>query len=393
MGLKVRASDKMSRTKSPLGNIEDRLIRIPKELRDKTGFKTGTFLRLKNKEGKDIALQVTHAYKENAEVESRCAYVSEDIYKELDLKAIQILDPAADILIGCDPEFFLIDNQTNRTVSASYFFPHYGQVGSDMGLAELRPRPATDPRSLLNNISALLHRASEHLKERKSYRNRDVSMIAASSYQGASAGFHIHFGLPKVLLAHSDGAYNLRVKIVNVLDFYIGVPSMLPEGDDDCYRRSLYNNYGKPGDFRSESITLEYRVPGGHLLRHPLLTMGLLSISALVIKDILTRFKAQTNGYTDLEKLRKPSAVRKLYPNLPHPPDIYEIVTRKECGPAIKMCTEKILPDLTKMIGYKNNEKYVTQYFQYIVDCLGDKRKRYGSNIEQNWRRLFYNAG
>ena len=391
MGLKIKTSVLMSQTKSPLGNIEDRLLRVPKSLRDQLNISKGTFLKLKSKIGKDIILQVTHAYINDADVDPNSAYVSDDVYVELDLRQVTKLDPAEDILIGCDPEFFLVDADTLRNVSASHFFPHYGQVGSDLGLAELRPRPAMTAELLTYNIQQLLLRASDHLRERVLYRKRLIYMDAASHRDGASAGFHIHFGLPKPLLAYSDEAYNIRVKIVNLLDYYIGIPSILPEGDEDFYRRSYkYSNYGKPGDFRSESVTLEYRVPGGHLLRHPLLTMGLISLCQLVMKDILTRIKAQTNGYQNLNILRKHSELRDLYPNLPDPANVYSAVTDEKCQPALTHAT-KIFADLVNMIGFEGNRNHITKYFQYVLNYYQQGNK-FSSNIDQNWRS-FRNEG
>ena len=43
MTLRIKTSVKMSQDKSPLGNIEDGLIRIPKELRERSNFYVASF--------------------------------------------------------------------------------------------------------------------------------------------------------------------------------------------------------------------------------------------------------------------------------------------------------------------------------------------------------------
>ena len=275
MNLKIKSSFRMSKDKSPLGNIEDRLIRIPKALREQLGINTGLFLRLKSKTGSIIPLQVTSAYADDVEVDPNYAYVSDITYAEISFDTIKRLDPADDILLGCDPEFFIVDRMSGHNISASHFFPFYGAVGSDAGLAELRPRPNTDVEDLTKNMEELMFQAHKHLANRILYRKRPIRMIAASMHDNAAAGFHIHFGLPNFLLnSNIPEVYNLLSKMVYVLDYYIGIPSILPEGEEDYRRRSQrFSQYGKAGDFRTDNkITMEYRVPGGHLLRHPILT-------------------------------------------------------------------------------------------------------------------------
>jgi len=376
----------MSQDKSPLGNIEDRLIRIPKDLRDKLGLKPGLFLRLKSKDGKTIPLQVTHAYKSDTDIDPYSAYVSDLTYEEVSFDRINRINPADDILIGCDPEFFIVDMMSGRNISASHFFSRHGQVGSDAGLAELRPRPSMSPEELTKNMEALMLQAFNHISNRALYRKRPISMMAASMHDNASAGFHIHYGLPPEFLDGSPAAYNILVKMVYVLDYYVGIPSILPEGEEDYWRRSQrYSQYGKPGDFRSDDrITLEYRVPGGHLLRHPILTRGLIALSATVMKDLLSRLKICTNNFSKLEIIKKYEELKELYPSLPDRHSIYRAITSEKIVPALSY-TNNIFSDIKKMIGYTENEKYITDYFNYVVGYFsrGDK---YTESIEHNWR-------
>lgn len=391
MNLKVKSSFRMSKDKSPLGNIEDRLIRIPKALREQLGIDTGLFLRLKSKTGSIIPLQVTSAYADDVEVDPNYAYVSDITYAEIGFDAIKRLDPADDILLGCDPEFFIVDSMSGHNISASHFFPFYGAVGSDAGLAELRPRPNTDVENLTKNMEELMSQAYKHLASRILYRKRPIKMIAASMHDNAAAGFHVHFGLPNFLLnSNIPKVYNLLLKMVYVLDYYIGIPSILPEGEEDCRRRSQrFSQYGKAGDFRTDNkVTMEYRVPGGHLLRHPTLTLGLLALSRIVMKDLLSRLKKRTNNFSNLNVLKKYDEIKDFYPNIPERSQVYSTISNEKIGKAVSY-VDKIYEDLTKMVSYSINEKHVTNYFHYIANYLS-RGNKFTESLEYNWRLASY---
>jgi hypothetical protein len=265
MNVKISVSESMSNYSSPLGSNEDRLIRIPLALRNALDTKTGSFLYLELKNNNLLPLQVAVSYVNDAMKNDSCGYVSKDTYDQLLIKKEHTdsrIKPADNILIGADPEFFLVDRVTGGNISASHFFSHYGDVGSDCGLAELRPRPGFSEHELVSNLNELLNKAYKHLSNRTLFKNRKMDMIAASMLNKSAAGFHVHFGLPNMLLVGTSQSHQILRRIVDVLDYYIGIPSILPEGSEDFRRRSdKYSKYGKPGDYRSDSLTLEYRVP------------------------------------------------------------------------------------------------------------------------------------
>jgi len=72
-------------------------------------------------------------------------------------------------------------------------------------------------------------------------------MLAASYYMGISAGFHIHFGLnPSILGSHRGPRANLLRQVVRALDYYVGIPATISEGQEDSTRRTApYLEYGK----------------------------------------------------------------------------------------------------------------------------------------------------
>jgi len=385
MKLKIKASKLMSKNKSVLGSMEDRLIRIPAGLREELNIRTGSFLRLKQKGGREAVLQVMISYLEDALEDEMQAYVSKDTHNLLKLSKISLVDPADDILVGCDPEFFLVDLKTGRTRPASHFFPYVGKLGSDCGLAELRPRPAYYEKDLTANLLELMDKAYKRIADRVLYRKEDLAMIAASHLNEASAGFHIHFGLPSILLDESDISGKLLKNMSYILDYYVGIPAIMPEGSEDCRRRvSGYSQYGKPGDVRADRITLEYRVPGGHLLRHPVLTAGLLGIGVVVMKDMLSRIKLYSNEYRNKNIFYEYDQLRDLYPNLPDRVEIYKSIVSPDTKNAIRHL-DNIVDDLSKMIGFSENSEAVLNYFKYVLSYIRGEKK-FGGNLAINWR-------
>ena len=388
MNIRISTSESMSNYTSPLGSNEDRLIRIPSALRNVLNIKTGSFLYLRSKNNGLLPLQIAVSYSGDATKDNNCGYVSSDTYSQLLIKkehSDSYIKPADDILIGADPEFFLVDRTTGGNISASHFFQHYGDVGSDCGLAELRPRPGFSEHELTSNLNELLNKTYRHLSNRTLFKNREVDMIAASMLNGAAAGFHVHFGLPNILLIGTSQSHQVLRRIVDVLDYYVGIPSILPEGSEDFRRRSdKYSRYGKPGDYRADSLTLEYRVPGGHLLRHPVLSKGLFGISIVVMKDILSRFKIYSNDYKDIFKLRDYSNLIDMYPKLPSRKEVYDSIVSSDTKRAV-FYTVSIMKDISRMIGYEKRSKSITDYFGYILSYL-EHNKKFSGNIKENWR-------
>lgn len=385
MKFSVKVSPRMERWSSPLGSIEDRLVRIPSKVREEFGLSPGLFLCLKDKSGDSIPLQVAVSYKKDAEKDNSCVYISENTHGLLNVEKTSSIKPADDILIGCDPEFFLIDNATGANISASHFFPHYGEVGSDAGLAELRPRPSLKESGLSDNLHELMSKAFMHINDRALFRKRSIAMIAASHWNNAAAGYHVHFGLPQHLLRLSTETHKYLAYMVSVLDYYIGIPAVLPEGSEDFRRRSRrFSRYGKPGDHRYDLMTLEYRVPGGHLLRHPTLSSGILAISIVVMKDMLSRLKAYTNGFKRPIPLVSYESLKLLYPNLPDRQTVYNAIVSERSGLALRQI-DTILKDLSSMFGYKENESAIVRYFNYVISYMY-KKEKFSESIETNWR-------
>jgi len=385
MNLKIRLSDKMSDTKSALGSIEDRLIRLPAKIREENGLLIGSFLSCVTKDGDAINLKVFPAYASEVDEDPEAAWVSKSTHSLLNTKSIKQISSADKILIGCDPEFFIVNAKTLKTISASNFFAHYGDIGSDCGLAELRPRPAFKEEDLTFIMRELFLKALSHINDRKLFTHSDIDMIASSYHNSNAAGFHIHFGLPNFMLRTNNSTYTLLSYIVCILDYYLGIPAIWPEGNEDNTRRSVkYSRYGKPGDYRYDSMTLEYRVPGGHLLRHPILSNGIIAIAKTVMNDILTRLKTYSNNFSIPIRLNNYDALHKFYPRLPSRKEVFSAITSENIALAASY-TDKIFEDISLMTNYNESKPSILKYFNYVVQYFQGKTK-YNKSISINWR-------
>jgi hypothetical protein len=392
MNIPIKVSKKMS---SAPKSDEQKLIRIPQELRALYQADINQFVNIKSNAGKVITLKIMPAYIEDALSDPLVAYVCENVFEVLKITSViqeQEIDLVEGITLGCDPEFFLVDQQY-RLIYASSFFKRWGDVGTDGPMVELRPLPSTSEYVVAENIFNLIMKARYIMNMRQSILNfgryivgANVRMVAKSSHLGEAAGFHLHYGLPKPLLGpHKVNRTLLAGQIVKALDFYVGIPSIILEGEQDSFRRSFVSSkYGKPGAFNLDNKTLEYRVPGGYLLRHPVLTKGLLGLGAVVIEDVISRIKIITDEYLHLEEMVAGDDIRIVYPNIPVAADIYRSIVATTTTFAERNM-DIIINDVRDMIGYNKRKESIEDFFQ----CITSKRE-YSNLLEENWR-AYYN--
>lgn len=393
MKIPIRVSSLMDEKGKYLGSLEGRLIRVPAEMRDLCNADIGTFMNLKTAEGNILSLRISKAYKEDVEVDSMAAYVTREVFEQLHLtdvkkRHMQEIAVVEGITLGCDPELFLVSKHDGRVINPRDMgFLKSGEVGSDQGLLEVRPVPSVDEWTVASNLWWCLRRARLMLDKRKKPDGKSVAMVASSYYKGHAAGFHLHFGIPTELMGGADGGkrWNFKNQIARVLDYYVGLPSIIPEGEHDNIRRSKPDVvYGKPGEWRQEGITLEYRVPGGYMLRHPILTVGLLGLGAIVVQDVLSRMAACTDNFKRLEVVKCFTDLKEVYPNVPDVFELYKVCTSKSIKPA-RAYLDTVLKDITQMVGFEKRKNSIEKMFKCIYDGTS-----FSPAIEESWR-LFYN--
>ena len=382
MKIFIKTSETMNKEAKLNYSYENRVIRIPSACREKYSLKLYDFITLKNYKGGLVTLQIVEAYKEDVVIDPLIAFVTSTIYNGLYITNIepQEVRPVKGITLGCDPELYLVDNITNNIVGANRFVKKYDNVGYDGLLMEIRPMPSTKVKGLTTNIYNLLVQAREIINERPE--GKYISMKAASCYRnGITAGFHLHYGLPSILLGKRYDVVTIARLMVMVLDYYVGLPSIIAEGKEDVLRRTIpYVKYGKPGGYVLDNRTLEYRLPGGYLLRHPTLSEGLIALGITVVEDLVSRINICTDQFVNLDKMKTLEDMCQLYPNLPTIQLLYHFICNSDDAPA-RSQLGTIINDVRQMVGYDERSSYLESLFITLIENI-----KFSNNIEKNWR-------
>lgn len=389
MKIPIKVSDLMDEKSRYTGSLEDRSIRVPLELRRECNIKLSDFINLKSINGDLIALKVSMSYIDDAEADSMTAYVTRNVFDALNLDDIKGGHNQEVLLfdgmtLGCDPELFLVNGNTHDIVSPKVICKaKYGQVGHDGYMLEVRPLPSPSEVVVVKNLWTCLSRAREMLNKSKKVDGNNTLMCAMSHYRNITAGFHIHFGIPNELKGglKYGKRWSVNNQIARVLDYYVGIPAIIPEGEDDCTRRtSLDIEYGKPGEWRQEAATFEYRVPGGNLLRHPTLAMGIIGLGAIVMEDALSRISMCTDGFKNLGVIKSVKDIQEIYPNVPEMLDVSKIICSRSVKPAINLL-DTIVDDVESMVGFERRRNSIEQ----MVKCLRGGHT-FSPYVDINWR-------
>ena len=227
------------------------------------------------------------------------------------------------VMLGSDPELFIINEQTGEVVSSIGLIP--GEKGKpwteglsegygleiDNILAEFNIPPCKTKDEWLHHMNFMkdfivdfvkkvnpdyniMHKASAHV-DPKILDNPIAQLFGCSvSYnaytempnpcpEGAStnlrsSGCHIH-------LSYNEPNTFDSINMIKMMDVYLGIPSVIL--DPDTERRSLY---GKAGDFRLASYGLEYRVLSGFFLKNDE-TIGFMWDQTMKAIDAYNNFK------------------------------------------------------------------------------------------------------
>ncbi len=396
MDIPVKISNAMDNAKTI---NESRIIRAPREFRELFELRLGDFVVIRNNDGRLMSFALEKAYDEDVKNDPLAAYVTSRIHATIVKGTAQScdLDLVKGITLGCDPELMIIDRNSGNLISAQNFFKlnKWGPVGYDGLLLELRPSPSVDESVVINNLYNLLAQARSFLNTCSTFPNTMLAGISSyngkaavargmnnvamyQNYTKLTAGFHLHYGIPKEILGYQKRF--VAQQVVKALDYYVGLPSMIPEGYGDSYRRTVQGiEYGKPGMFRIDHRTLEYRTPGGALMKHPVLAQGLIGLGAVVIEDITSRVKTITKGFTDLNQIAYDADIRILYPNIPPVMEIFQAI----CSPAIdvaKSHLDTIRKDVENMVGYASRANSINNFFNNIETA-------FSIDVEENWWR------
>lgn len=203
------------------------------------------------------------------------------------------------IMLGSDPELFIVDKEANRVVSAIGLIP--GEKGEpyteglpkgygleiDNILGEFNIPPCKTKEEWIHHMNFMkdfirkfikdknpnldiIHKASTHVDEDQlqdpiaklfgcsvdfnAYTEQPNPKPEGATTNLRSSGCHIH-------VSYDNPNINKSIKLVKYMDMYLGIPSVIL--DPDTERRFLY---GKAGCFRICDYGLEYRTLSGYFL-------------------------------------------------------------------------------------------------------------------------------
>ena len=219
-----------------------------------------------------------------------------------------------DFLLGCDPEFFVIDG--GKLVNLKFQIPKDGVVGYDHSgdVAEMRPEPAYLARTLVRRMGRLLWQNPAALKLH-SYKLR-----GGAKFQQRVIGGHIHFGIPASRASEVVGALDELTRKLEAWD-------ILPSKEADARRKAGVAGdngvlYGKFGDVRpaGKDHHLEYRTMASWLFS-PRAAFMCLALSKLAVLD-------PADFRERLATITTPRGLDKMLLNLREDPDVRRLLDK-----------------------------------------------------------------
>jgi len=241
------------------------------------------------------------------------------------IKHMDIIQMLCSPTLGCDPELFLA--QDGKVVGAERFIPAKGLKSSystysdtknivlDGVQVELHTDPTTCRAGVGNQLSAIFKTLKAELDKTKglsasfapvvkmskadlaalSEKARELgcmpslnaydanaSIKVAKDFTTRSAGGHIHVGLTSNEAIRST--LKDPIKLVNIFDAIIGIPSVLIDRSEDAAERR--KTYGRAGEHRLPSYGIEYRTLSNFWLKSyqlMSLVMGLAKLSVNIV--------------------------------------------------------------------------------------------------------------
>lgn len=346
-------------------------IRVSPSQMKSLGVVEGRRLSLTTYSGTKVSLLVKRIYIEDSNVDDTVSYVCQETQ---DLITGDVSRPLK-VTLGCDPEFVFLDAQQN-VLPASYWLPTWGPIGSDGPLAELRPRPATHEEGVIDNLRRLI-RALPLLVDAKFGSPQIILPEGHSCWQNYAIGFHIHLGAPKELLTYAaPNTKEFLETFITVMDYFVGIPAMLLE--DSNIRRLGDGVYGKAGDYRVSSKTIEYRTPGGFHLRHPEYAAGIMGLALCLGEEMLNEYRQLSNNWRNLDKYSNFEHARSRF-SLPQKREIRWALTEPSKKEAVKHLPN-MLRQLQTLESFSDHRESICRYFSLIAN-----NTQYSPNLIKNW--------
>jgi hypothetical protein len=300
-------------------------------------------------------------------------------------KNLWITDRLDILKIGADPEFCLVDPATGRFKYAAQVvgLTKTGELGQDGPLAELRPKPATSPKELVETMKKILEQNKDKIDKYEWLGGATFKNAAYPGDRTLSIGGHIHIGNPSVLPEGKKTSIHQR--IIQILDETIAIPLCRIDTPDPGARRNAGGGgaYGRWGDTRPQEGRFEWRVPSGFWSAHPDIAVAVLGVTKAVSEECYQRMSdkdfdsdyisAQSNraGFLkDWDAIAQEKAAKLV--NDSNPDSITnDILVKME-------------ERLKSMSNYKDYQDEIDAFVD-LVNISPDDRSKISLDLKKNW--------
>jgi len=229
---------------------------------------------------------------------NRIGFVTTKMYNRItggeEAKNIWISTGVHDTVIGADPEFLLFDD-SGEVVHANNLMKKEGMIGCDGAMAEVRPKPSTNPKGLVENIRTAF--SNKQLTAAIKHYEWRAGCYYKNSKRDYPMGGHIHVGNPikvaRMPMPRREMFFNVLNKIMDEL---IAIPCIRLDGDmghkrrADCQMSSHGGGWGYFGEWRTCNGRLEHRTLSGMWLMHPVVAMCVLGTAKAITDEVFRRW-------------------------------------------------------------------------------------------------------
>jgi len=408
------------------GRNEDSLIRMAATARDFMSF-TDSKVEIWTVAGSErqasVLLDIFHAY--SADVKkvkdmvrkgefkpaetNRIGFVTTKMYKRItdgdSDTNIWVSTGVHDTVIGADPEFLLFDDGGN-VVHANALMHKEGIIGCDGAMAEVRPKPSTNPEGLIKNIRSAF--ADKSLTSAITQYDWMAGCYYKNSKRDYPMGGHIHIGNPakvaKMTMPRREMFFNVMNKIMDEL---LSIPCIRLDGEMGTKRRTKCQmsfgggGWGYFGEWRTCNGRLEHRTLSGMWLMHPTVAMCVVGTAKAITDEVFKRWANQDfkfeyvipTKYKGLNYKDMNNESFSDWKSFPVCKDIRAIMPSKELGETLnlskgsdisKSWLDKWHVNMKKLSTYGKYSKYVDGLREILKLSIPELSK-WDRKIQNNW--------
>jgi hypothetical protein len=340
---------------------------------------------------------------------NRIGFVTTKMYKRItggdNDTNIWVSTGVHDTVIGADPEFLLFDTDDN-VIHANGLMKKEGIIGCDGAMAEVRPKPSTNPEGLVKNIRDAF--ANKSLTSAIAQYEWRAGCYYRNSKRDYPMGGHIHIGNPakvaKMTMPRREMFFNVMNKIV---DEFLSIPCIRFDGEMGTKRRTACQmsfgggGWGYFGEWRPCNGRLEHRTLSGMWLMHPTVAMCVIGTAKAITDEIFKRWANQDfkfeyvipNKYKSMNYKSMNSDDFTAWKSFPICKDVGAVMSSKELRQVLNMSKgsdvskswlDKWHAKMRRLSTYKKYAKYIDGLREILKLSMPELAK-WDRKIQNNW--------